>query len=204
MQMSFKAAMDAIPPILSDYKVVTIRVSRDEISELIKKNVLVKPEGKWDKKVEARGLAALIALRKAIKKYQIRHSISYHRSISAAKAFKLSQDNFSELYPEYEPLKTYHVSGQMPSSVRSQNLHEFECSENGLITNAKCLTEGVDIPKIDCVLFADPKSGVIDIVQAVGRALRIEKTKKFGYVVVPIIIDDINSPYLDQEDFKTF
>src|SRR4030042_3341444 len=60
----------------------------------------------------------------------------------------------------------------------------------GLVTNARCLTEGVDVPNIDCVLFADPKRSTIDIVQAVGRALRTYEGKQLGYVIVPVLLDD--------------
>ena len=52
--------------------------------------------------------------------------------------------------------------------------------------------EGVDVKQIDGVLFADPKGSAVDIVQAVGRALRPHKGKKMGYVLVPIIIDSDN------------
>ena len=57
-----------------------------------------------------------------------------------------------------------------------------------LMTNARCLTEGVDIPVIDCVLFADPKQSVVDIVQAAGRALRRADGKEFGYILLPLVV----------------
>jgi predicted helicase len=60
----------------------------------------------------------------------------------------------------------------------------------GLMTNARCLTEGVDLPAIDCVCFTDPKRSKVDIVQAAGRALRLSKGKKFGYILIPIFIPD--------------
>jgi hypothetical protein len=56
------------------------------------------------------------------------------------------------------------------------------------MTNARCLTEGVDLPAIDCVCFTDPKRSKVDIVQAAGRALRLSKGKKFGYILIPIFI----------------
>jgi hypothetical protein len=56
------------------------------------------------------------------------------------------------------------------------------------MTNARCLTEGVDVPAIDCVMFADPKQSRIDIVQATGRALRQYRGKECGYIVVPLIV----------------
>ena len=56
------------------------------------------------------------------------------------------------------------------------------------MTNARCLTEGVDVPAIDCVLFADPKRSRIDTVQAAGRALRRYPGKEYGYILLPLIV----------------
>ena len=56
------------------------------------------------------------------------------------------------------------------------------------MTNARCLTEGVDIPAIDCVLFADPKQSIVDIVQAAGRALRKAQGKECGYILLPLVV----------------
>ena len=58
------------------------------------------------------------------------------------------------------------------------------------MTNARCLTEGVDIPAIDCVMFADPKQSRVDIVQAAGRALRHYEGKEYGYIVVPLVVPE--------------
>ena len=58
------------------------------------------------------------------------------------------------------------------------------------MTNARCLTEGVDVPAIDCVMFADPKQSRIDIVQAAGRALRRYRGKEYGYIVVPLVVPE--------------
>ncbi|MBI4680138.1 MAG: hypothetical protein HY753_02710, partial [Nitrospirae bacterium] len=189
--LSFKKALESRQPILSDYKIVTISVSRDEIASLIRENLFVKPDrGRWDREVEAEMLAAVIALRKAMKKYPIRHAVSFHSSIARAKAFKYTQDTFSKAFPAYGRLETFHVSGNTPTAVRSRELEEFAQAKRSLVTNARCLTEGVDVPNIDCVLFADPRKSTIDIVQAVGRALRTYKGKQFGYVIVPVLLDD--------------
>jgi predicted helicase len=75
----------------------------------------------------------------------------------------------------------------MPTSVREREVRSFAEAPHALISNARCLTEGVDVPLIDCVLFADPKHSTVDIVQAVGRALRTYNGKKFGYVIVPVV-----------------
>ena len=75
----------------------------------------------------------------------------------------------------------------MPTSDRATQMREF-AKGKGLMTNARCLTEGVDLPAIDCVCFTDPKRSKVDIVQAAGRALRLSKGKKFGYILIPIFI----------------
>ena len=74
--LSFKRALEYVPPILSDYKIISIAVSREEVAELIRKNAFVKPDkGRWNKEIEADMLASLIALRKAMKKHPIRHAV---------------------------------------------------------------------------------------------------------------------------------
>jgi len=188
--LSFKHALEYDPPILSDYKVITIFVSRDEVAEMIRQNVFVKPDkGQWNKEIEADMLASMIALRKAMKKYPIRHAVSFHSSIQRAGLFKAHNDAFTSAFPAYGSLETFHVSGRTPTGTRARIFGEFASTKRGLITNARCLTEGVDVPGIDGVLFADPRRSAVDIVQAVGRALRPATGKAFGYVIVPILHD---------------
>jgi superfamily II DNA or RNA helicase len=188
--LSFKRAMEYDPPILSDYKIISIAVSREEVAELIRKNTFVRPDkGPWDDEIEADMLASLIALRKAMKKYPIQHAVSFHGSIQRAELFKTHNDAFSKSFRSYGKLETFYVSGKTPTGTRARVIGEFARAERALITNARCLTEGVDVPGIDCVLFADPRRSAVDIVQAVGRALRPSPGKQFGYVIVPILHD---------------
>ena len=188
--LSFKRAMEYDPPILSDYKIISIAVSREEVAELIRKNTFVRPDkGPWNEEIEADMLASLIALRKAMTKYPIQHAVSFHGSIQRAELFKTHNDAFSKSFRKYGKLETFHVSGKTPTGTRARVIGEFARAERALITNARCLTEGVDVPGIDCVLFADPRRSAVDIVQAVGRALRPAPNKQFGYVIVPILHD---------------
>jgi predicted helicase len=203
--LPFKRALECKPPILSDYKIVTILVSRDEVAELIRENVFLRPDkGPWDREIEAEMLAALVALRKAMKKHPIRHAVSFHSSIRRAEVFKAHNDAFTSAFPADGRVETFHVSGQTPTGTRARILTEFAQTPRGLITNARCLTEGVDVPDIDCVMFADPRRSAVDIVQDVGRALRPAPGKKMGYVIVPILHDANAEPdeILDSEDFK--
>lgn len=60
---------------------------------------------------------------------------------------------------------------------------ENECR---ILTNAKCLSEGVDVPALDCAIFLNPRDSVVDVVQSVGRVMRKAPGKKYGYVILPI------------------
>jgi len=203
--LSFKRALEEKPAILSDYRIVTILVSREEVADLIRKNVFVRPDkGRWTKEIEAEMLAALVALRKAMQKYPIRHAVSFHSSIRRAEVFKEHNDVYNRAFREHGAVETFHVSGQTPTGTRARVVKEFAETDRALITNARCLTEGVDVPDIDCVMFADPRRSAVDIVQAVGRALRPAKGKKMGYVIVPILHDAKARPadIFDSEEFQ--
>ena len=187
-ELSFKEAINSKPPIISDYKIITFGITTPEIEKIAEDNKYL--EVKKDlKDITARELATAIALRKAIKKLKIKNAISFHRSIRRAENFRKQQNLISKIYKNYGKLKTFHVRGDMPTSDRALEMLSFE-EEKGLMTNARCLTEGVDLPAIDCVCFTDPKRSKVDIVQAAGRALRLSKGKKYGYILIPIFIPD--------------
>ena len=185
-QLSFKEAIDMNPPIISDYKVITFNVNEPDIEALYQDNKFIQVQKKINN-ITAREFAVAIALRKAIKKLKIKNAVSFHSSIKRADNFSHQQDLITEIYKVYGKLKTFHVSGAMPTNERSSQMREF-AEGRGLMTNARCLTEGVDLPAIDCVVFTDPKRSRVDIVQAAGRALRLSKGKKFGYILLPLIV----------------
>ena len=204
-KLSFKKALEYKPTILSDYKLVTIHISQQEIADLVRNRAFVRPKSKgWNKEMEAENLAALIALRNAMNKYPIRHAVSFHGSIKRAEDFKESNDAYSKSFPSSGRLQTFHVSGKTPTGTRAKEIDQFSKAPRSLITNARCLTEGVDVPNIDAVLFADPKKSLVDIVQAVGRALRPAPKKRFGYVIVPVVHEKNANPddILDSDSFK--
>ena len=195
--LSFRRAIELSKnlkrPILTDYKIYPLAVSAKEISQLINKNCYVKPKnGPWNDDTQSRFLVSLVALNKAVKKFGINHAISFHSSLSKAEAFQKSQELFIKKYVKYAKTQNFFISGKYTSSERNRILEDYGSSDLALITNARCLTEGVDVPNIDCVLFVDPKSSKIDIVQALGRALRYHKGKKLGYVILPIVINHID------------
>lgn len=198
MHMSFKEAIQS--DLLTDYKVVTIDVKKSEIAEFIRNNNLVELNDKWRKETEARSLAAMIALRKGMQKFPIRNAVSFHSSIDKAIRNSEIQEHITESYG-YPDIESFTVSGKQATSLRNNIVQEFARSNGALITNARCLTEGVDVPNIDCIVFADPRKSRIDIVQALGRALRKKDNKQWGYVILPVIYDE-NTGEVDNENFS--
>lgn len=197
-QMSFKEAIET--GLLTDYKVITIEIQKSEIAEFIRENNLVQLNDKWKKETEARSMASMLALRKAMKMFPIKNAVSFHSSIEKAVRNKELQQYITETY-DYQPIDTFTVSGKQATSKRNSIVQEFARSEHSLITNARCLTEGVDVPNIDCIIFSDPRKSKVDIVQALGRALRKKEGKDWGYVILPIIYDDTTQD-IDNDNFQ--
>lgn len=197
-QMSFKESIEL--GLLTDYKVITIDVKKSEIADFIKQNNLVQLNNKWKKETEARSLASMLALRKAMKQFPIKNAVSFHSSIEKAVRNKELQQHITESY-HYDPIDTFTVSGKLPTSKRNGIVQEFARSPKSLITNARCLTEGVDVPNIDCIVFSDPRKSKVDIVQALGRALRKKEGKNWGYVILPVIYDE-ETHDIDNENFQ--
>jgi superfamily II DNA or RNA helicase len=185
-QLTFK---DAIAQgIISDYKILTIMVSDEHVREIIRENRLLdlSPDDLED--VEAQAVATGIALKRVFQEHGISHAISFHRSIRAADRFREQQDRLNKLVAVGPETTNLHISSKKTAGQRAELLRDFVQHERAMMTNARCLTEGVDIPAIDCVLFADPKQSVVDIVQAAGRALRRSEGKECGYIILPLIV----------------
>lgn len=91
-------------------------------------------------------------------------------------------------------VKSTYVSGDMPSSERNKNLEilreKFEPEErrSNIVCNVNCLSEGVDVPALDAAIFLAAKDSMITIVQSVGRVMRKFAGKKYGYIIVPVVI----------------
>ncbi len=179
--------------LLTDYRVVIIGVDDPTIAEWIKNREIVQP--KEGEETDAEFLAAQIGMLKAIKDYDLKRVISFHSRVKRAEEFASDiQDVLSWVEDQHKPsgsLWSDFVSGAMPTNKRKQKLDRLKAiSENqrGILSNARCLSEGVDVPSLDGVAFIDPKSSQVDIIQAVGRAIRLSTDKKFGTIVLPVFI----------------
>ncbi|MBK7055381.1 MAG: Helicase associated domain protein [Leptospiraceae bacterium] len=174
-RMSFKDAIEK--NILVDYKIIAIGVKDSELREFIEER---RYAGSDEFTME--DWANNYALEIVMKKYNANHAITFHSRVTYAKKFS---ERHAKLFKEID---SFYVSGEQHTSERAIILNQFKTSEKSIVANARCLTEGVDVPAIDLVYFCDPKNSKVDIVQASGRALRLDhsRNKQIGYIVVPV------------------
>ncbi|WP_120875302.1 DEAD/DEAH box helicase [Helicobacter pylori] len=136
-------------------------------------------------------------------------AINFCKSINTSKNIKDSFETIMECYDEELKKKSFknlkisidHVDGTMNCKDRLEkleNLNQFEPNTCKVLSNARCLSEGVDVPALDSVIFFDGKSAMVDIIQAVGRVMRKAKRKKRGYIILPIALEESEIKNLDE------
>ncbi|GAA9138552.1 hypothetical protein Taitung73_05540 [Helicobacter pylori] len=136
-------------------------------------------------------------------------AISFCKSISTSKRIKDSFETVMECYNEELKKKSFknltisidHIDGTMNCKVRLDKLEElnaFKPNTCKVLSNARCLSEGVDVPALDSIVFFDGKSAMVDIIQAVGRVMRKAKHKKRGYIILPIALEESEIKNLDE------
>lgn len=136
-------------------------------------------------------------------------AINFCKSINTSKNIKDSFETIMECYDEELKKKSFknlkisidHIDGTMNCKDRLEKLeklNEFQPNTCKVLSNARCLSEGVDVPALDSVIFFDSKSAMVDIIQAVGRVMRKAKRKKRGYIILPIALAESEIKNLDE------
>ncbi|GAA7309865.1 DEAD/DEAH box helicase family protein [Helicobacter pylori] len=136
-------------------------------------------------------------------------AINFCKSIETSKRIKDSFETIMECYDEELKKKSFknlqisidHIDGTMNCKVRLEKLeelNEFKPNTCKVLSNARCLSEGVDVPALDSIVFFDGKSAMVDIIQAVGRVMRKAKRKQRGYIILPIALEESEIKNLDE------
>ncbi len=136
-------------------------------------------------------------------------AISFCKSIQTSKNINDSFETIMECYDEELKKKSFknlqikidHIDGTMNCKDRLEKLeklNEFQPNTCKVLSNARCLSEGVDVPALDSIVFFDGKSAMVDIIQAVGRVMRKAKRKKRGYIILPIALEESEIKNLDE------
>ena len=215
---------------LTDYKVIILTLKADQVSEAMG-NMLaaeqasglnlddaVKLLGCWDALADPEGALANRNVT-GDKHNPLLRAITFTNTIRSSKMVEshwqrvvdvVRDQTDSELQADLLPLDVKHVDGTQNSLDRQRKLGwlKAEDSENGqvcrVLSNARCLTEGVDVPALDAVLFLAPRKSQVDVVQAVGRVMRKAPGKEMGYIILPVVISPDEEPDQALNDNETF
>lgn len=225
--------------ILTDYKVLVLTVSEEMLPEEILKRVRSGEAKEVNYDDASRMIGVINALSKRIlgDKGQtwendprlMRRAMAFTRKIGSvgepgsskniAAALPLISEIYTDSLTEEDKTKVVHIAarhvdGSMGAMQRSAALTWIEeegedPQECRVITNVRCLSEGVDVPALDAVLFLSAKNSQVDVVQSVGRVMRsfhrgLPDEKKYGYIVIPVVVPEGTRPEDALEDNETF
>ena len=192
-RLRFAQAIDE--DLLSDYRVLVVGIDDARYRRYAERGRLVALD-KGTRTTDARSLASHIGVAKAMRRYDMRRVITFHGRVTSAQRFARTLPAVFQWMPPAErpsgPVWAEPVSGAMSSgdrAVRLDRLRQVEDRERGILSNARCLGEGVDIPTLDGIAFIDPKHSQIEIVQAVGRAIRKGQDGGVATIVIPVFVD---------------
>jgi superfamily II DNA or RNA helicase len=195
--------------LLTDYQVAIIGVDDTMYRDWVDRGRMVAPDGGTT--TDARTLSSHIGLAKAMGDFDLRRTITFHSRVERARRFSDMLPTVISWMPAgLRPagsLDARYVSGYMNAGDRKALLQrlEFPTTDRAMLANARCLTEGIDVPALDGIAFIDPRRSEIDVVQAVGRAIRNAPDKKVGTIILPVFISDTDDPdtALSDSAFRT-
>ncbi len=210
--------------LLSDYKVVILAVDEGIVSSNLQKSLEEGSELKLTDATKMIGVYKALAKvgfdRKGNEKLKpIKKALAFSQSIEISKIFS---NEFNKVIDEYIKneninnenkvnldVEIQHIDGTFNADQRNSNLNwlKSDTINNNcrILSNVKCLSEGVDVPSLDAIMFLHPKKSQIDVVQAVGRVMRKAEGKKLGYVIIPVTVAPGVSPEKalnDNEKYK--
>ncbi|MGW4490415.1 Helicase associated domain protein [Streptomyces sp. NPDC004376] len=184
--------------LLARYRLVVPVVTNSEAQQLLGRDDAFLRIGTTA--VAASMLAKQLAVLRAAHEYGIRRMITYHSSIAEAKWFSMFLPHAHALLPAGQrptAVSAEYVHGQQTVSARRRALDRLAGQEDGLVvvSNARVLSEGVDVPAVDAVCFLSPRN-TIDTIQGVGRAMRLsDRSKpKTATVLVPVFLQQHQDP----------
>ena len=196
--------------LLTDYKVLILTLNESDVPPSVQKMITDDTN-----EIEAGDASKLIGCINALSKQVLgdegsiresdpepmRRAVAFCQNIEKSKAITKTYNDTSGVYiaslPEEKrsqmvSVTCRHVDGKMSAPERNDLLgwlkSEPDEGECRILTNVRCLSEGVDVPSLDAVLFLSARNSQVDVVQSVGRVMRKAPGKKYGYIIIPVII----------------
>ena len=216
-RLSFGRAVDE--GLLTDYRVIALTVSEDVVSEVYQR-AMADEEG-----FEITDAAKVIGCWKGLadqgKKdgsgHPLKNAVAFCSTIPESKRISEYFERTVKAYIDYEheqgndisgmECAVQHVDGTMDMANRKDKLawladtSEERCH---ILSNVRCLSEGVDVPNLDAIMFLQPKKSRVEVVQAVGRVMRRFEGKDYGYIILPVVIPAGYTPEEALDNTDTF
>ncbi|MFE9912869.1 DEAD/DEAH box helicase [Streptomyces clavifer] len=210
--------------LLTDYKVLILTVDEDVVAKTLQEGL-----AGGDSELRIDDAAKIIGCWNAMAKRTgtfadgsgfgedeapMKRAVAFSRSIAASQDFteRFTQvvDAYDDADEEVLRCEVDHVDGTY-NILRRNRLLDWLKQDPGqnharILSNARCLSEGVDVPSLDAVLFLNPRNSVVDVVQSVGRVMRIAPGKNYGYIILPVAVPAGMTPekaLADNQRFKT-
>ncbi len=204
-EIGFAAAVEQ--DLLSDYRVIVLT-----ISENLAAQVLAHFGGEFGDSLKIDDAALMIGCWRALAKADrdifpenerepMKRAIAFCRTIRSSQQLEQLIKTVGQKYRSFEPggeaslpahdAPARHIDGTHNAGQRAEALKWLDSPEQNecrILTNARCLTEGVDLPSLDGILFMHPRKSQIEVVQAVGRVMRKAEGKKMGYIILPVVV----------------
>ena len=204
--------------LLTDYRVIVLAVNEEAVDGAFQRQLADSESG-----LKLNDLARIVGCWHALSKRGPQFAgdqVAMQRAVAFSTTIKASQA-FTQAFPVIANealedrrdanavrIEADHIDGTTNVKVRSEALVWLRDPPGQgvcrVLSNAKCLTEGVDVPALDAVLFLQPRKSIVDVVQAVGRVMRRSEGKDFGYVILPVGVPAGVAPEVALRDNKTY
>ncbi len=196
--------------LLTDYKVIILTLNDKDVPPAVQKMIT-----NGDAEIKTDDLTKLIGTVNALSKQflgnesinvdgdesPMKRAVAFCGSIAnstnIAASYNLASENYLESLPEEKKknmvtVQAMHMDGTMAAPQRDEMLswlkEETSGNECRIITNVRVLSEGVDVPSLDSVLFLSARNSQVDVVQSVGRVMRKSPGKNYGYIIIPVVV----------------
>lgn len=218
--------------LLSDYKVVVLTIGEDQIPASIQNAIADKgTEISTDSASKLIGCINALSKRMTLDSLDLKEvdpgfmhtALAFCSNIKTSKAISNIFNNYANDYydslSKEERVKTVnisakHVDGSMNAIEREEKLQWLKNTNTTntdchILTNVRCLSEGVDVPSLDAIIFLSSRNSQVDVVQSVGRVMRRPPAnstydKKYGYIIIPVVVPPNVEPELALEESKDF
>ncbi len=197
--------------LLSDYKVLILTLSENDVTPEVQK-VLQNSEQEIGIDDASKLIGCINAMSKQIisdtgtvnanDPEPMRRAVAFTSNIKTSRkitdSFNEIGDTYASSVPELKQetlvnLRSQHIDGSMSATQRDELMswlkaESKDTNEARVLTNVRCLSEGVDVPSLDAVMFLSARNSQVDVVQSVGRVMRKSPGKQYGYIIIPIVV----------------